>query len=190
MPKVELGRPATYDDLMAVADHLVAEIVDGELWTSPRPAPRHAVAAWELGAQLGGSRGPLGRDGPGGWRIVGEPELRLGAQTLVPDIAGWRLARMPRLPETAFFPLAPDWVCEVLSPSTAALDRAKKLRVYAESGVAHAWLVDPLLKTLEVLRRSPERGWTLVDTHAGAVAIRAEPFEVVEIDLALLWADG
>ena len=142
MPKVELGRPATYDDLVALPDIVVGEIVDDELWSSPRPAPRHAKSYGALGAVLVPAF-DFGHTGPGGWQIVSEPELHLATQVLVPDLGGWRRDRMPRLPETAYFPLAPDWVCEVLSPSTARLDRAKKLRIYAEFGVGHAWLVDP-----------------------------------------------
>jgi Uma2 family endonuclease len=187
MPKVDLGRPATYDDLVAVPEHLVAEIVDGELWTSPRPAPRHARASSRLGHRLGPPFDE-GRGGPGGWQILDEPELHLGEQTLVPDLAGWRFERMPRLPETAYFTLAPDWVCEVLSPSTMQLDREKKLRVYAGHGVRHAWLVDPLARTLEVLRLEGAH-WTLIDTHTGEAVVRAEPFEAVALELGALWAE-
>jgi Uma2 family endonuclease len=187
MPRVELGRPATYDDLVAVPEHLVAEIVDGELWTSPRPAPKHATAAARLGVQIGGTFDSRGGS-PGGWRILDEPELHLGRQTLVPDIAGWRRERMPRLPETAYFALPPDWVCEVLSPSTALLDRAKKLRVYAEYGVKHAWLVDPLARSLEVLRLQGAH-WTLLDVHLGGVTVRAEPFEALDLELGALWEE-
>jgi Uma2 family endonuclease len=187
MPKVDLGRPATYDDLVAVPEHLVAEIVDGELWTSPRPAPRHGAASSEVGHQLGP---PFhrGRGGPGGWWILDEPELHLGGHAVVPDLAGWRRQRMPRLPDTAHFVLAPDWVCEVLSPSTMQLDREKKLGVYAGHGVRHAWLVDPLARTLEVLRLEGAH-WTLIDTHTGEAVVRAEPFEAVELELGALWAE-
>jgi Uma2 family endonuclease len=132
-------------------DRVVAEIIDGELFTSPRPAPRHAQAQTRLSAALN-SPFDLGRGGPGGWRILSEPELHFGPDVLVPDIAGWRRERMPRLPETAYFALAPDWVCEVLSPSTARLDRAKKLPVYVREQVARCWLVDPIARTLEILR--------------------------------------
>ena len=187
MPKVELGRPATYEDLVAAPEPLVAEIVDDELWTSPRPAPRHATAASRLGVWVGGAFEP-GGSGPGGWRILDEPELHLGKHCLVPDVAGWRVERMPRLPRTAYFEVPPDWVCEVLSPSTALLDRWKKLRVYAAHGIAHAWLIDPVLRTLEVLRSDADR-WTLVDTHAGDAAVRAEPFEAVALNLSRLWED-
>jgi Uma2 family endonuclease len=187
MPKVELGRPATYDDLLAVPDHLVAELVDDELWTSPRPAPRHAVASSELGVSIGAAYGKSAR-GPGGWLILDEPELHLGRHVLVPDIAGWRRERMPRLPATAYFAVAPDWICEVLSPSTELLDRARKLRIYVGAGVGHAWLVNPVTRTLEVLR-GDERRWVLLETHAEGVVVRAEPFEAVEVDLAALWED-
>src|SRR5437667_2870051 len=144
-------RPATYDDLLKVPDHLVAEIIDGELYTSPRPAPRHADASSGLGAVL---RGPFdrGRGGPGGWRILDEPELHLGRDVVVPDIAGWRRERLPALPEAAFFTVAPDWVCEILSPSTERTDRRRKLSIYARKRVAHAWLVNPTLRMLEAFR--------------------------------------
>jgi Uma2 family endonuclease len=192
-PRPMAGHPtsrrpaATYEDLLAVPDHLVAEILDGELYTSPRPAPRHADASTGLGGAL---RGPFdrGRGGPGGWRILGEPELHLGRDVIVPDLAGWRRERLPRLPDEAHFSMAPDWVCEVLSPSTAAIDRVKKLTIYARESVSHVWLVDPLAQTLEVLRLDAGR-WTLVGTWAGAESIRAEPFDALDLDLTLLWDD-
>jgi Uma2 family endonuclease len=176
---------ATYDDLLAVPEHLVAEIIDGELHTSPRPAPRQAKAETALATALHG-RFDSGHGGPGGWTILLEPELHLSDDVLVPDIAGWRRERLPSLPETPWFSLAPDWICEVLSPSTAALDRVKKLGIYAREGVAHAWLVDPLARTLEILRLEGRR-WTIVGTHAGAETVRGEPFTDGEIDLAALW---
>jgi Uma2 family endonuclease len=187
MPKVELGRPATYDDLVALPDIVVGEIVDDQLWSSPRPAPRHAMSYGALGALLVPAF-DFGDTGPGGWRIIDEPELHLGKHVVVPDLGGWRRERMPRLPETAYFPLAPDWVCEVLSPSTEQLDRSKKLRIYAEHGVGHAWLVDPTLRTLEVLRRDGT-AWTLLATHAGGPTARIEPFEALEFRLGRLWED-
>jgi hypothetical protein len=187
MPKVELGRPATYDDLVALPEHVVGEIVDDELWSSPRPAPKHAEAESAMGALL---MPPFhfGQGGPGGWLILTEPELHLGPQVVVPDLAGWRRERMPRLPDTAYFELAPDWLCEVLSPSTVRLDRDKKLRVYAEHRVAHAWLVDPIARTLEVLRRD-DAAWTFMATHAGNTTARLVPFEAIEFPLGLLWAE-
>lgn len=183
-----MGQPsrrlASYADLAAVPAHRVAEIVAGELRVHPRPAPPHARAASALGVFVGG---PFqhGLGGPGGWWILDEPELHLGDDVLVPDLAGWRVERMPELPETAYFATPPDWICEVLSPSTEAEDRADKMPIYAEAGVGHIWLVDPLVKTLEVFRRAGEV-WSLVRTFSGGV-VRAEPFDAVEIELAALW---
>ena len=139
-----------------------------------------------LGFELGG---PFhrGRHGPGGWWILVEPELHFGKNVLVPDLAGWRRTRLEALPATPYFTLAPDWVCEVLSPSTESIDRAKKLAIYARAEVAHAWLVNPILQTLEVLALASGR-WTLSATHEGAALVRAEPFDAVELELGALWA--
>lgn len=129
-----------------------------------------------------------GRGGPGDWWILDEPELHLGADVLVPDLAGWRKTRMPHRPDTAYFPLAPDWVCEILSPSTAVVDRVKKLAIYAREGVAHAWLIDPALQTLEVFRLEGGR-WVLLGTHAGNEVVRAEPFAEIDLELDRLWSN-
>jgi Uma2 family endonuclease len=181
-------RPATYEDLLRVPDHLVAEIIDGDLYTSPRPALRHAVSSSVLGGDLNAAY-QRGRGGPGGWWILDEPELHLGSNVLVPDLAGWRRERLPRIPVAdAFATLAPDWVCEVLSPSTYRLDRVKKLHVYAREGVAHAWLVHPGERTLEILRLRGGR-WVIVTTHGGDARVRAEPFQAVTIDLLELWGE-
>jgi Uma2 family endonuclease len=183
----ELVKPATYDDVLAAPENKVAEILDGELFLSPRPAPRHAVAAARLGAVLNNAF-DRGRDGPGDWWILDEPELHFGKHVVVPDIAGWRRERMPAIPDEAFFALAPDFVCEVLSPSTERFDRSKKLRIYAEAGVAHAWLVNPIERTLEVLRLR-EGTWTIVAVFTGSEAARAEPFEAIVLELGSLWPD-
>ncbi|MCX6551955.1 MAG: Uma2 family endonuclease [Acidobacteria bacterium] len=188
MPRVPpFDRPATYDDLVALPDIVVAEIVDGELHASPRPAPEHARTYSSLGVLIGGPY-DHGIGGPGGWWILDEPELHFGRDVLVPDLAGWRRNRMPRLPATAYFPLAPDWICEILSPSTAILDRSKKLAIYARESVSHAWLIDPTARTLEVLRLEAGR-WTILATHGGADIVRAEPFAEVAMELGSLWAD-
>ena len=180
-------RRATYSDVLAAPRHCVAEIVNGELVVSPRPAPRHARASSVLGGKL---LGPFdeGSGGPGGSWILDEPEIHFEpGEPLVPDLAGWKRARLPVLPETAYFELAPDWVCEVLSPSTAAIDRIEKLPIYASHGVAHAWLIDPVLQTLEVFRLEGKR-WMLADTFRAAARVRAEPFDAIEIELASLWS--
>ena len=181
-------RGATYEDLERVPDTMVAEIVDGELFASPRPRPRHAVAASALGGDL---NPPFqqGRGGPGGWWILGEPELHFGEDVLVPDRAGWTRERLPSMPPEAFFTLAPDWICEVISPHNERHDRARKMPVYAREGVRHAWLVDPLDRSLEVFRLEAG-GWSLLATHRGDEIVRAEPFQAVEVDLLGLWGES
>jgi len=180
-----LKKGATYADLCDVSDNFVAEMFDGDLYASPRPALPHARAATVLVVKLGGPF-DVGQNGPGGWVILIEPELHFGNDVLVPDLAGWRRERMPEVPAEAYVTLAPDWVCEVLSPSTETLDRGKKQCVYARERVAHVWLLDPLRRTLEVL--SLESGtWSLLDRHEGRVTVRAAPFDAIEIQLDALW---
>ncbi len=179
-------RRATYEDLLAVPDSLVAEIINGALVTMPRPASRHARAASVLGGEL---YGPFdrGRGGPGGWIILDEPELHLHGDVLVPDLAGWRRERMPELPDAAAFELPPDWVCEVLSPSTAATDRAEKMPIYARERVPNAWLLDPLARTLEACQLDNGR-WVIAGTWRDDARVRAEPFAELELELGGLWA--
>jgi Uma2 family endonuclease len=181
-------RRATYQDVLDAPRHLVAEILNGQLRLQPRPAKPHAAAASALGEELGPPF-KRGRNGPGGWIILDEPELHLGDDILVPDLGGWRRTRMPALvADEPFFTLAPDWVCEVLSPRTAQLDRAEKLPVYARERVPYTWLVDPLARTLEVLRLEGDK-WLVLEVHKNDARVRAEPFEAFELDLSILWAD-
>lgn len=180
-------RLATYEDILALPPHIVGEIVNGRLVTHPRPAPRHAYASSSLGSWIGGAFG-FGGGGPGGWFILDEPELHLAGHVLVPDLAGWRRERLPRLPETAWFECVPDWVCEVLSPSTARDDRAEKLPLYARLGVQHAWLIDPDTRVLEAYEHQAGR-WLLAQTCAGEGRVAIPPFEAVEWALGVLWAD-
>lgn len=185
----EKPRRATYADYAAVPDHLHAEIIRGTLYVMPRPAPRHALSSSRLGGRLDGPFG-LGEGGPGGWWILDEPEIHLLRQEpVVPDLAGWRKERMPRLPETAYFTLAPDWVCEILSPRTERLDREEKMPLYAQHGVPFAWLIDPIARTLEAYSRQPDGAWSeplvLQDADRG----RIRPFEAIEIALSVLWPD-
>jgi Uma2 family endonuclease len=167
---------------------MVAEVIDGELHLNPRPAKPHAAAATALGEELGPPF-KRGRGGPGGWIILFEPELHLGPDILVPDLGGWRRARMPSLvADEPFFRMAPDWVAEVISPRSAKFDRTDKLRIYAREGVQWVWLIDPLARTLEVLRRE-EAGWTVRASWRDDARVRAEPFDAIELDLAILWQD-
>jgi Uma2 family endonuclease len=183
-------RRATYDDLCRVPDTMVAEIIDGELIATPRPASPHAHAAAMLAADLFGrfGRPPGDADGPGGWWLLFEPELHLDQDVLVPDIAGWRRTRLPSLPNVTAFVLAPDWACEVISPRTAAIDRGRKMRIYAREGVTHLWIVDPIVRTLESYRLCKD-GWVVVGAHGGADTVRVEPFAEVELRLARWWLD-
>ncbi len=176
---------ATYEDVLAAPEHLVAQLIDGELITHPRPASRHARAGSRLGSLLDGPF-DRGSGGPGGWVILFEPELHLGAHVLVPDLAGWRRERMPEMPDVAFFEMAPDFCCEILSPSTARLDRIRKLPIYADYGVGHVWLVDPLAQSLEVFALDGE-SYRLTGTYAEEDIVEAAPFEEVPLDLSLLW---
>ena len=180
---------ATYQDVLRAPEHLVAEVIDGDLYLNPRPALPHAEAASVLFGDLQSPFG-RGRGGPGGWILLIEPELHLGSEPaiVVPDLAGWRRERLPAIPAAPYLTLAPDWVCEVTSPSTGRLDRAKKLPLYAAEGVHHAWVVDPHQRTLEILRNEGGR-WLLLATHADDARFRAEPFEAIELELGALWAD-
>ncbi len=176
---------ATYEDLLKVPRHLVAEIINGRLVTHPRPAPKHTLAYSSLGDEL---VGPFqkGRGGPGGWWIFDEPELHLASDVLVPDLAGWRRERLPKLPDTAYFALSPDWVCEILSPSTAQDDRVEKMSIYAREDVAYIWLVDPDLRTLESFKLR-DKQWVRLGAYKENDIVSVEPFDAIEIDLSVLW---
>ncbi len=181
----EKGR-ATYEDVLNAPPHMVAEVIGGELQLRSRPGKPHAAAATALSEELGPPF-KRGRGGPGGWVNLHEPEVHLGADILVPDLGGWRVERMPELvDDEPFFALAPDWVCEVLSPRTAKYDRTDKMAIYAREHVRWAWLVDPLQRTLEALRN--DNGlWTLLGTWRDEARIRVEPFDAIELELAVLW---
>lgn len=192
-PTPPVPRRATYQDVLDAPEHLIAEVINGELVLQPRPVIAHQGASSELGADLVttvGRRGP-----PDGWVILDEPELHLGPRDavdiVVPDLAGWRRTRLPTRPATAFITLAPDWVCEVLSPGTELRDRTAKLQIYAREGVAHLWFVSVQTRHVEIYRLDPEaRLWTLLGTAQGNTKVRLAPFEEVEIDLSRLWTEG
>jgi Uma2 family endonuclease len=179
-------RRAIYDDLLAVPENLIGEIINGVLHTQPRPASPHARAATRLSGALDGPF-DRGKGGPGGWLPLYEPELHLHGDVLVPDLAGWRRERMPEMPEAAAFELPPDWVCEILSPSTGATDRAEKMPIYARERVPFAWLVDPALRTLEAYGLEAGR-WSQLGVWRDDAHVRAAPFESYELELASLWA--
>jgi Uma2 family endonuclease len=183
--RVPVQVQATYEDLMKVPDIMVAELVDGELFASPRPRYRHMRVASKLGGALITSF-DSDDGGPGGWWILDEPEIHFGRNVLVPDIAGWRHERMPDLPEGHINDIAPDWVCEVTSPSTGLLDRSRKMPIYARAGVSWMWIIDPDPQTLEVFANDGET-WRVVVTYGGEDVVRAQPFDAIEIHLSKLW---
>ena len=177
-----------YKELCDLPNNVVGEILKGELVVSPRPASKHARASSIIGMLIGGPF-DLGKDGPGGWWILYEPELRFPDDVVVPDIAGWKKERMPVYPDVKQFKLSPDWVCEVLSPSTARHDKISKLQIYAENKVPHYWIVDPLNRVLEIL---------ILDGKTYKLAFvfgkdddvkKAPPFEELEFNLGSLWTD-
>lgn len=180
-------RRATYADLEAAPPHLVAELIDGELVTHPRPRPRHVVVGSDLGTLLNAPFG-FGRGGPGGWRILDEPELHLGDDVLVPDLAGWRRERMPKLPESAYFSLPPDWICEIVAPSTVRHDRGAKRDIYARHGVTHHWHIDPDARLLESFELR-DGLWLLLRTFTDKADVAAAPFAEVPFGLGVLWAE-
>ena len=179
------SRRASYQDVLEAPEHHVAEIVDGTLYTQPRPAPPHAVASSCLGGELTGPFGK-GRGGPGGWWIIDEPELHLGEDIVVPDLSGWRRERMAELPDTAYFTLAPDWVCKVLSASTRRLDLHEKRPVHAREGVGHLWLVDPADRTLEAFELR-EGQWLLIASAKDDDPVSIRPFDAITFSLGDLW---
>jgi Uma2 family endonuclease len=188
----ERNSPEVEAAFEAVPDTMTGEILEGELFTFPRPARPHARSSARLGMKLGGPF-DLGEGGPGGWVILDEPELHLGPRPdkISPDLAGWRRERMPNAlgdeSTPYYYDQVPDWVCEVISPSTERIDRGKKMRIYRREGVRFIWLLSPLLKTLEVYRLEEGR-WVLLETYEEDAKVRAEPFDAVELDLSAIWA--
>lgn len=178
---------ATYQEVLDAPAHMVAQVIDGVLHTMPRPANRHAMA----GAGLMQLAGPFqyGRGGPGGWWILYEPELHLGDDILVPDVVGWRRERLPVVPDDAYFTLAPDWVCEILSPSTRKIDLGPKRDIYAREGVPHLWLVDPNAHSLEAFALRAG-GWVSLGKVEGNDPVSLPPFEAVSFRLSTLWGDA
>ena len=177
--------PATYQDVLDAPPHMVAEIIDGTLYTHPRPTPPHALAS----SGLGGRINPpfhFGDGGPGGWWILDEPELHLGDDIVVPDLAGWLRERLPEYPDVAYFTLAPDWVCEELSPATRKLDLGSKNAIYARAGVSRLWLVDPEARSLEAYALQ-DKQWVLIDTLFDDASVSLPPFDAISFDLGDLW---
>jgi Uma2 family endonuclease len=179
---------ATYQDVLDAPEHVIAEIIAGELRLSPRPGGPATAVASSVGEELGPPF-KRGRGGPGGWLILFEPEIHLADDIIVPDLAGWRRERLPRVPEGAFFTVTPDWVCEVLSRSTERMDRLEKMPLYASWGVPYAWLIHPRRRTIEAFRLR-NGAWDPCGVYGETDRARIEPFGAIEIMVADLWADA
>lgn len=184
--RIDLGRIATYQDVLDAPESVVAELIAGQLYVQSRPRVRHGLAQVALGTVLGAEfQDGLGRQG--GWRLLPEPELHIDDDVLVPDLAGWRIERFPRDHGDAVgVKVAPDWVCEILSPSTMRKDRMLKIPRYAKAGVSWAWVVDPEAELLEVFRRDGEH-WVLVATAGDEAELTLPPFETLDLPLARIW---
>jgi Uma2 family endonuclease len=190
--KSEMTEPVkkrvVYESLFDIPDNMTGEIINGELIATPRPSRKHSVVISRLGFELGPPY-DFGRGGgPGGWVIVDEPETSFGENILVPDMAGWKKERFPVEEPHNWISVAPDWVCEILSPTTAQVDRAEKMPIYAQHHVLHAWLIDPIVKTLEIFRLESGR-WVVLGVYAKSAKVHAEPFPEIELDLGLLWLE-
>ncbi|HTJ46521.1 MAG TPA: Uma2 family endonuclease [Kofleriaceae bacterium] len=161
---------APYSEGIGLPRHRVGEVIAGTLYVSPLLPPIGALAKIALIEVLG----PPTRST---WQMLMRCELQLGDDIVVADLAAW----------CDDDGIAPNWVCEVLAPSTAKLDRTKKLGVYARERVTHVWIIDPLSQTLEVLRLDGDT-YRIAMTAGGEDKVRAEPFDAIELDLAILWA--
>lgn len=176
-----------YDQLEALPEGLTGEILNGRLHAQPRPSGPHGRAAVVLDRIIGRSYDD--GEGPGGWWLFIEPEVHFvrDLEVAVPDLAGWRRAKMPKIPRDQRFEVVPDWVCEILSPSTSSKDREIKMPMYARYQVPYAWLVDPTRRTLEAFGLDGEE-WRLLASASGEDTIRVAPFDALHLDLRRLWS--
>ncbi|MFP5213205.1 MAG: Uma2 family endonuclease [Acidobacteriota bacterium] len=181
-------RKAVYDDLYSLPDGMIGEIIDGELIATPRPSRGHVHTTSTLGHELGPPY-QRGRGGPGGWLIYDDPEIHFGENVLVPDLAGWRKERLAMPAKDNRFTISPDWVCEVLSPSTVRVDKVRKMPIYAAHGVPYLWLIDPAAKTLDVFELGSDSGWVIIASFFEDDRVRAKPFTEIEIELDALWTE-
>lgn len=183
---VKVKDNATYADIEALPEGVTGEILFGALHAHPRPTARHGIAGTKLGARLESRFGSVDDGGPGGWVIIDEPELHLGRHVVGPDMAGWRSERYDTPPTSHIHTTPPDWVCQIVSPSSASRDRGLKRLVYSEAKVRHYWVIDPIQKTLEAFKLTPE-GWLLCAASTDADIIRAPLFDAISFSLGSLW---
>lgn len=177
---------ATYDDLLAYPEDVKAEVLGGEIYVQPSALPDHCHAQFALGHFIGGPFHGYG-DGPGGWWILPEIDVRLGPHDIVrPDVAGWRRARLPHPWGTRPIDVVPDWICEILSPSTERFDRVRKQQLYARHGVPYYWLVDPAERVLEAYVLDADH-WRIAGTYDDTAVARVPPFDAIELPVGRLF---
>jgi Uma2 family endonuclease len=181
-------KKAAYEDLYRIPENMIGEIINGELIVTPRPSTAHSLASSCLGAELIPPYYHGRGGGPGGWVILDEPEIQLGENILVPDLAGWRKDRFSSPTKTNSITVTPDWVCEVMSPGTVRIDKMEKMPIYAEHGVPYLWHIDPVGKTLDVFRLKNGE-WVVAGLYVEDSTVRTEPFTEIEIDLSVLWLE-
>ncbi|MDR3570472.1 MAG: Uma2 family endonuclease [Syntrophobacteraceae bacterium] len=182
---------ATYEDLFTIPENTTGEIINGELFVTPRPSRKHTYSTSVLNSRIGPPYQFAEGGGPGSWIIIVAPEIKLGENILVPDLAGWKKEGFPFEEDTNWISAAPDWVCEILSPGTASLDKSWKMPVYALHGVACAWIIDPMaMRTLDVYGLAQGGGWRLLASYGENDLVRANPFEEIEIKLSDLWLEN
>jgi Uma2 family endonuclease len=179
-------RAPTLADLDALPPGIVGEIIEGVLYTMTKPRMRHQRTGLEIGSGL---LGPFdhGFGGPGGWWIVTEPGIELpNTPEISPDVAGWRRERMPEMPVDEPIRLVPDWVCEILSPTTRRHDMLHKQPYYAKIGVPIMWLVDIEARVLTVHRLESSH-WVTIGTYSDEIEARIAPFDAVPLNVTRWW---
>ncbi|MBA2543467.1 MAG: Uma2 family endonuclease [Deltaproteobacteria bacterium] len=180
---LKIKRNASLADLAEVPEGHNGQLIDGVLYITSRPSIHHAIAI----TYLIGALHPFVRDRAKGWVLLFEPALQFGSNFLIGDIAGWRRERLPTIPrDSKWIDIAPDFICEALSPSTAKIDRGRKREIYAKAKVGHVWFIDPLNRTLEVLALA-KSVYNVVASAGDDDRAKFPPFDNVEIDLANLW---
>lgn len=183
-----LAKLATYGDLLALPEDVRAEVLAGDIVVQPSPLPGHNRIARSLSRFIGGPfDDDEGRGGPGGWWIIPDVDVQLGAHDIVrPDMAGWRRDRLRSPWDLRPIDVVPDWVCEILSPSNASHDRVRKAALYAKSALAFLWLIDPAARVLEAFALRDEAWLRLGAWTDGDIASIA-PFEAIELDVGRLF---
>ena len=184
---IQVWEHVTYQDVLDAPEHKVAELIHGKLYLMSRPAGPHIYAVSRLSGLLVSSFMP-DIDGPDSWQIYHEPELHLikDIKVMVPDLAGWKLETMAKPPQDHKFTVMPDWICEVLSPSTRKKDLDLKAPEYAEVGVEHLWMVDPAAQTLQAFELQAGE-WAQIADLKNNDTVCVSPFDATTFSLENIW---